>query len=73
LGAWPWAAGHHLISGQRLDGRKSSVFARLEEREPQAGMELIIRRADADVDHDVTVDLNLSEPNTSALQRSRGW
>jgi hypothetical protein len=26
----------------------------------------------ADVDHDVTVDLNLSEPNTSALQRSRG-
>ena len=39
-------AGHYpetLISGQRLDGRKSSVFARLEEREPQAGMQLIIR------------------------------
>jgi hypothetical protein len=39
--------GTTLISGQRLDGRKSSVFTRLEEREPQAGMQLIIRRADA--------------------------
>ena len=29
--------GTTLIGGQRLDGRKSSVFARLEEREPQAG------------------------------------
>ena len=39
--------GTTLISGQRLDGRKSSVVARLEEREPQAGMQLIIRKADA--------------------------
>jgi hypothetical protein len=39
--------GTTVTSGQRIDGRKSSVFARLEEREPQAGMHLIIRRADA--------------------------
>jgi len=50
LGYLAGAAGHHpetLISGQRLDGRKASVFARLEECEPRPGMQLITRRADA--------------------------
>jgi hypothetical protein len=62
-----------LISGQRLDGpevlrlrtpRRTRAAGRDATDHPQSGR--------ADVDHDVTVDLNLSEPNTSALQRSRG-
>jgi hypothetical protein len=55
-----------LISGQRLDGRKASVFARLEEREPQAGDATDHPQSGrADVDYDVTVDH--SEPYANAL------
>jgi len=76
LGRLAVAARHHLetlISGQRLDGRKASVFARLEEREPQAGEATDHPQSGrAAVDYDATVDLSLSAPYASALQQSRG-
>jgi hypothetical protein len=65
-------AGHHLeilISGQRLEAQKASVFA-TPRGTRAAGEQLIIGQGGcADVGYDVMV--KLSEPYAGALQQSR--
>jgi hypothetical protein len=66
-------AGHYLeilISGQRLEAQKASVFARLEVREPP-GMQLIIGRA-ADALTSATTSWSNSASHTRVRCSSHG-